>query len=411
MGALCAYVSMLLSGEPNRTAHVDLYAVPEPAADAEVPQAFDTQDAVETALLVTRSDGTLAQIAQAAGLGYSAETVAEVMDVEALDGAPVLRVSVTMFSDADALALANAAAQVVPARCREVLPNTTLQAIDQAQMLNEGAGVRPGNRAASGAVAGAVVAALAVAVSVALDGRVRDADLLVDRYGHPNLAVVPKLHQHEGCVTLRPQASESYKLLRANVMHRLPEQGIGRVIGITSAVHEEGKTTTAVNLAYALAELGMRTLLVDADMRTPGVSGMLRIARAPGLSNVLTGRVAPPYVVQQTRLMARFLAVSAGDLPANPTELIGSTRMPRVLDVYADHFDYIVVDLPPAMLASDALVLAPVLDGVLVVARRGFTKRRELDEALKRLSFAGANVLGFVTTRARVNHGCYESAS
>lgn len=85
--------------------------------------------------------------------------------------------------------------------------------------------------------------------------------------------------------------------------------------------------------------------------------------------------------------------------------------MARLLDVYAEHFDYIVVDLPPVTMVSDALVLAPELDGVAVVARRGFTRRGKLEETMEKLSFADANVLGFVTTRARVDHGYYyESA-
>ena len=411
VGAVFAAAGTLFSAAPNYTATVDLCLVPSVSQGAGSGSSPSSDDLTATALLVLRSHDTLAQIAEESGLPYSAETVGEALDAYALEGTAALRIETTLFSSSDALALADAAARVLPVRFAELFSGVTVQVVDSAQVLAGAAGPRPEHAAALGAGVCGLVAAVGVAVSVALDDRVRDADLLARRYGKPSLAAVPKLKRREGCSNLSPQAAEAYKLLRANVMRRLPEQGLARVIGVTSAVCDEGKTTTAVNLAYAFAELGKRTLLVDADMRVPGVAPMLKIARAPGLSSVLTGRVAPPYAVQSTRLMSRFLAVTAGDVPSNPTELLGSPRMARLLDVYAEHFDYIVVDLPPVTMVSDALVLAPELDGVAVVARRGFTRRGKLEETMEKLSFADANVLGFVTTRARVDHGYYyESA-
>ncbi len=130
-------------------------------------------------------------------------------------------------------------------------------------------------------------------------------------------------------------AAEAYKLLRANLTFSLPDEQKCRVVGVTSAVRGEGKSTTSINLAYTLAETGKRVLLVEADMRRPQLAHRLAIDAAPGLSNLLAGLCREKDVVQDVGLLENMKVITSGDVPPNPSELLGSERMSTVVETLA----------------------------------------------------------------------------
>lgn len=199
-------------------------------------------------------------------------------------------------------------------------------------------------------------------------------------------------------------AAEAYKLLRTNLQFTLPggEEDTCRVLGITSSIRGEGKSTTAVNLSYTLAETGKKVLLIDADMRLPSVGKKLEMPNAPGLSNVLvaTGNDAK-IAIRPSKIYDNWRIVTAGDIPPNPSELLGSRRMKIVLAALEKEFDYIIVDLPPVNVVSDTLIVSPVLDGLVVVVRENYTDRKELRSCVRQLNLSNAKVLGFVMTGAK----------
>ena len=196
-------------------------------------------------------------------------------------------------------------------------------------------------------------------------------------------------------------AAEAYKLLRTNLQFALPggEEEACRIIGVTSSVRGEGKSTTAVNLSYTLAETGKKVLLVDADMRLPSIGKKLEIPNAPGLSNVLVSNGADTKIaIRQSKIDANWWIVTAGDIPPNPSELLGSRRMQTIWKALASEFDYIVVDLPPVNVVSDALVVSPALHGLIVVVRENYTERKELRSCIRQLNLSNAKILGIVMT-------------
>lgn len=193
-------------------------------------------------------------------------------------------------------------------------------------------------------------------------------------------------------------AREAYKLLRTNITLSLPDSGKCRVIGITSSVVSEGKSTTSMNLAYSLAESGRRVLLLEGDMRRPNVADHLGLKRSPGLSNLLTGMCTMAEASQQSDLQKNLCVVCAGDVPPNPSELLASNRMANCIKSFSEHFDYIVLDLPPIMAVTDAVVSARLVDGLVLVVRSGYCRKPVLREALRQLKFADVKLLGFVTT-------------
>ncbi len=194
-------------------------------------------------------------------------------------------------------------------------------------------------------------------------------------------------------------ASEAFKLLRTNLMFFAPE-GNGRVIGITSSTVSEGKSTTSINLAYALAESGKKVVLIECDMRRPTIARRLRFDGTPGLSNLIVGRAAPSDVLRTSTIHENLSVIPAGDIPPNPSELLGSERMRMTIESLAADYEFVLIDLPPVTVVSDALVAANLLDGILVVVRQGVCTRHALHETMRQLQVVSDKILGFVYTCA-----------
>ena len=210
------------------------------------------------------------------------------------------------------------------------------------------------------------------------------------------------------CDKLGFAASEAYKLLRANISFAIPDAAEHCVVlGITSSTRSEGKSTTSVNLAYAIAETGKKVLLIDADMRIPTVGKKLDVHNAPGLSNFIAGQVTAEEALQDSGYFRNWKILSAGDIPPNPSELLGSERMKLRIEYFSKHFDYIILDLPPINIVADALAVARLTDGILVVTRQDFSDKRSIGDAVSLLQMAKVNILGFVLTRAGSRSGRY----
>lgn len=175
------------------------------------------------------------------------------------------------------------------------------------------------------------------------------------------------------------------------------------VIGISSALAEEGKSLTAVNLAYSLAQLSNRVLLIDCDMRRPSVAEKLSVQKYPGLSNYLAGKDSLDNVIQSVVFNSTettLNVISAGRKPPNPMELLRSEKMNRTITQLRGAYDFIVLDLPPVGEVSDALGVAKMADGIVLVACQGFGTRVALKNAVNQFEFVGAKLLGVVMNRS-----------
>ncbi len=187
---------------------------------------------------------------------------------------------------------------------------------------------------------------------------------------------------------------EAYNLLRTNLSFAFPGKTNGKIIGITSASPSEGKSFTSINLAYSLAKDGKKVLLIDSDMRKPSVAEKLHIQFAPGLSNLLADRQNSN--IQAGVLHTNMSVLTAGDIPPNPSELIGSDEMNVNLKQFAEIYDYVLVDLPPIMEVSDPLIMAKYLDGIILVVLHDHSYRSDVREAVRKLQFIDVRILGFV---------------
>ena len=209
------------------------------------------------------------------------------------------------------------------------------------------------------------------------------------------------LHQN-----LEFTAAEQYKLLRANLDFTIPEDEKCPIIGITSSMRGEGKSTTAINLAYVLAERGKKVILLDGDLRLPSVAKKMEIRSSPGLTNLLMGKEA--YIGEfQSTLLDNLYVIPSGDIPPNPSELLGSRRMEAFLEKLKESFDYIVIDLPPVNIVSDALSISSLITGLIVVIREEYTEKKELEHCFRQLKLSNTNVLGFVMNESNLGNSSY----
>lgn len=204
---------------------------------------------------------------------------------------------------------------------------------------------------------------------------------------------------------------EAYKTLRTNVTFSVTGEDGAKVIIVTSAVQGEGKSMTSCNLAISFAMSEKRVLLIDCDMRRPKLAQLFSLNAPFGLSNVLVDPSFEKESILPTRINGLDVLL-AGDIPPNPSELLGSNRMRALLERARKKYDFIILDTPPVNLVTDAVVLAPMTDGVLFVVRSYISERGPVLRALEQMDLVQAKLLGFVfndAERTRKRYGRYNS--
>lgn len=188
--------------------------------------------------------------------------------------------------------------------------------------------------------------------------------------------------------------TEAYRELRTAILLSRAEEP-PRTILFTSSAAEEGKTTTVLNTALIFAQMGVRVLVIDADLRRSGCHKILGMANGIGLTEVLTGQCEVPEVVKALPLQNLFF-LGSGTISPNPTELVGSKKMYETLTSLRTEYDYILIDSPPVRGMSDTVLLSTMVDGVVLVANAQRTAKQLVKESQARLSYARANILGIV---------------
>jgi len=194
--------------------------------------------------------------------------------------------------------------------------------------------------------------------------------------------------------------AEQYRMLRTNLVALNSGRPI-RVLVVTSAIKREGKTITVLNLATVTAtDPEKRVVAVDCDLRRPKMHSYLGMDSQPGLSEILRGELGLEAALKKTRI-PNLTIVPSGKLPTNPSELIGSRRMVRLIEELKERFHYVVFDTPPVMAVTDAGVLGAVADGVILVIKAESTKRDVVLRAETLLKSANARLVGCVLTHIR----------
>jgi capsular exopolysaccharide synthesis family protein len=210
----------------------------------------------------------------------------------------------------------------------------------------------------------------------------------------------------------RSAAAEAYRTLRTNIQFASPDKPVHTLLA-TSTSPDDGKSTTIANLAITFAAAGAPTVLVDADLRRPHLHQIFDLPNEAGLTTLVsemarnkTGEVGK-LPLQDTKV-PNLQVLTSGPIPPNPAEILASQRMAEILALLRNGAEYVLIDTPPIIAVTDAAVLAPRVDGVLLVVNAGKTKRELAIKARDMLKQVNANLLGVVLNNAKIDKSAYE---
>ena len=261
---------------------------------------------------------------------------------------------------------------------------------------------------------GIIAGVLAAMILERLDTRIHDPALVERITGLTVLTAVPEVKATTettgrsltiGSSDAPSGFAESFRLLRNNIAFSSPDQKL-RIVAVTSAGKGDGKSTTSVNLAIAMAMDGNRVLLVDADLRRPALHKYLSLSREVGFTNVVRGNVT----LEQAILPTAFDNVSClttGPLPPSPSEFLNSVQARGLFERAAELYDFVLVDCPPCTGLSDIQVISTLVQGIVLVVALDVTEKQYLAGAIRLLRLAGAPVLGMVLNRVRYSRSNY----
>lgn len=242
-----------------------------------------------------------------------------------------------------------------------------------------------------------------------LDDHVRSPDQVERLTRLPTLGLIPDVGKNTNVeVELRnPRSSiaEAYRSL-CTALQFATEQGLPRSLLVTSAVQSEGKSITSLAIARHFATMGMRVLIVDADLRNPSMHRKLGLDNSVGLSNYLTGELMPPQTFQATEL-PQLTFMATGPLPQNAADLLAGPRLLSLISVGMESFDLIVIDCPPVMGLADAPLLSNAAAATVFVVGAGESRPAQIRSALKRLYFARSPIIGSVLTKFDARNATY----
>ncbi len=392
---------------------------------------------VDSYIVILQSRETLEAVAEHAGSDLEYAQLKEMITASSKNATEIFEVVVTSDSPEEALALARSITAVLPKRIEGIIQNTFPKVVDNPILPTRASSPSYPKNTVLGFLIGLILSIGYVVLKLLFDVTIRSEDNITQLTSHPILAAVPNMaapgkgkyyaSDRKNRKTARPAvvtdskqnllgedmgfaASEAYKLLRTKLQFSFADSQTSHVIGLSSAMAGEGKSLTAVNLAYSLAQLNKRVVLVDCDMRRPTLAEKLNIRKKPGLSSCLTGQIQLQELIQSCGIRGAeesFHVIAAGQNPPNPIELLSSVRMEQVIDALKANYDYVVLDLPPVGEVSDALAVAGLLDGVLLVVRQDYCTGPVLSSAISQFEFIQSKILGIVYNCASENHGGY----
>lgn len=378
---------------------------------------------VKSYIVILNTRETLKDVIDYAGVDRTYGELKGMISAESVDSTEIFQVVVTSPDPQEAETIADAVAYILPKRISSIIEGTSAKIVDSAVVASRPSSPNYTKNAMVGFFAGFVLSVAVIVLQVLLDVTIRTEEDVTQNCKYPILAAVPDMtvvgkggydysYDRKKKLPSSPgkqpvligsgmsfAAAEAYKLLRTKLQFAFADENTSHVIGVSSALSGEGKSLSAINVAYSLSQLGKKVVLIDCDMRRPTLAEKLKIQKKPGLSNFLTGQSRLEDLIQFCGIKDdenAFRVIAAGPNPPNPVELLSSERMRRVLQGLRKICDYVILDLPPVEEVSDALAVAKETDGILLVVRRNRCDRVILNDMIRQFEFVDAKILGVV---------------
>lgn len=409
-----------------------------------------SKNLVNTYIVVLKTKDTLLDVIDYADLHRSYGELSGMISASAVNNTEVFRVNISSEDPEEALTIANAIAHVVPVRISSIIKGSSAEVVDHPTKPSSPYSPNHTKNTLLGLLIGLATSVIVVVLVEVFDITIRNEEDVKNCCNYPVLATVPdmvnvsgrgyynkyyykhyyrrksnyygsKVHNEDAAgetthtiigSNIGFTASEAYKLLRTKLQYSFADDQKSHVIAVSSAIAGEGKSLSSVNLAYNLAQLNKRVLLIDCDMRRPSLAKKLSLAKYPGLSEYLTGLMGMSELIQEFSddpEQVPLYVITAGNTPPNPVELMNSERMNRAITALRERFDYIILDMPPVGDVSDALVSTKIADGILLIVRQNFGTRIALQEAIQQFEFVNARILGLVFNCVNSKTGRYQS--
>lgn len=316
-------------------------------------------------------------------------------------GGTLIQVTATAADPRTALTLANGALAALAAVIQEIESRVTssgsesIKVVPLENAVEPSAPSSPNTKLAmlEGAAAGLVLGYAFVFLRRAVDVRVRKATDLATLSGGGVLGRIPKLGARHDSDTLLALAGESLRQIRTGLRFASVDKPV-RSLAVTSANQGEGKSTIAASLGRVVAEGDQPTIVVDADLRRPTVASQFDVDGSVGLSEVLSGQIPLVDAIRRTG-DSRLLVLPAGGIPPNPSEMLGSDALRSLIDLLSQEY-FVIVDAPPVLPVTDALLVSDAVDGVVFIGSAGRTRKADISAARADLERAHARILGVI---------------
>ena len=389
----------------------------------------NSKQLVNTYMEVMKDDAVMAAVGEQLVSEYGTERLSSCFDVHNGTVSPsALRKCLTISSVTDtsavkvtattkdpevAAAICNDLTHVAPKYVEEAVGVGSINTIDTAKIYRSPVAPNIMKNTMIGALAGFMLICLIIFLIDFFDNTIKDTDQLSNEFKKPILGAIQQFGETRSKqdADKDPHAKltdsnipfaviESYKSIRTNITFALSTSE-KKVFAVSSPNPGEGKSTTSANIAIALSQGDSKVLLIDADMRRPVQHEIFAIRNKNGLSSAISKQKKLEDCIQKN-VMQNLDVLPAGPIPPNPSELLASEQMSKILEDLREQYSVIIIDTPPVNVVTDTMELAKNLSGIIMVLQYGKTTREEVEEVVKRIEFSQVNLLGFILNGIKV---------
>lgn len=426
-GLFIAYMYSKYIINPTYTASVQLYVLPDDSeASVNLNDLNYAQKVVTTYINFLNTNVFYEKIHEDTELNYSINQLKKMTSVKTINNTEIFQISVTSLSPEDSYTLVESMQRIAPELIKSIKPSANISVVDPVTYPNKPSGPNIIKNTLTGGMLGLAASVVIIFLVEILDVNIKNKEDLIANYQLPVLAEIPNINLSKEKSKLKKTPfvfkkkkplnikndyvenskfifSESFKSLRTNLRFALIKEGCKKII-VSSPLPSEGKSTTSINLGIAISQTGSRVLIIDCDLRKGKIHSYFNIKYKPGLTDVLSGMAELSNVTKVTPY-ENLEIIPLGSISPNPSELLSSSQMEKILSLLEKEYDYIIFDTPPVNILSDALSLVKYSDGLLMVIKEGATSHPNLKNALDKFKLSHGNILGFVlndvsTTRA-----------
>lgn len=405
--------------KPTYIASVQMYVNSNNSTSANLNDLNYAQKVVTTYIGFLQTKKFYEQVIDQSNLGYSGDQLKHMTNIESVNNTEIFRISVTSTSPHDSFKLVETMERVAPKLIKSIKNAAEISIVDPPVFPTSPSSP---NILKNTIIGGMVAFFLSVMISLlweVMNVNVKHYDDLLKKYQIPILGVIPDFdsdkkrkiliektailkkwikNQEDNKEIIRNDTTfmitEAYKALRTNLKFTIRHNECKKIV-ISSPIPEDGKSTICTNLGIVIAQTGEKVLLIDCDLRKGKLHSNLSVTSSPGVSNVISNMIDAENVIRKTSYENLYV-LPLGTIPPNPSELLASIQMEKLLKKLEKEYNYIIIDTPPVNIVSDALSLFKLVDGVLIVVREGATSHPNISSCLLKCEYIDANILGFV---------------